>query len=136
MKPSERFFKFPIKLYHAFYLNKIEEEERETNAEHPQEASWVQGMARVNILEISGWYETFSRGWRIEKIEGAGGCDLTLIQTEKQGEFMCMWKRDRFEQEYNLYMDKYQKWVEEEEGRYLQKQEDYISADLAKQLLP
>jgi hypothetical protein len=41
MKPSERLFKFPIKLYHQFYLNKAEEEERESSPD--------------TLLKLRGW---------------------------------------------------------------------------------
>jgi hypothetical protein len=113
MKPSERLFKFPIKLYHQFYLNKAEEEERESSPDTPIEASWVEGYARVHIDEIVGWYETFSRGMSMEKIEKKGP-DITLVQTERQGDFMCLWPRRRFEIEYDEYMEKWNGWMAKE----------------------
>ena len=103
-------FKFPIKLYHAYYLNKVEEEEKENNLDSPLEASWVQGWARVPVDDITGWYETCSRGRTMDEIESAG-CDLTLVVTEKQGEYMCMWPRRKFEQEYDSFMEKWEGWM-------------------------
>jgi len=107
MKYTERFFKFPIRLYDGIELRKAMENEEKLFDIDPdsvvvEETPWVQGTAAIYAEDIYSYNETFSRGTEIEEVVKSGG-DLTHIES-KTGDYICMWPIKKFEQKLNEHM--------------------------------
>ena len=112
MKYTDKWFKFPVRIYDGFSVHKailIEDKKLAENLEDidkPEVPDWVMGYARIPISEITSWVDYYSEGRETSDV-AKEGFDLTLVETKNLGKFECVWKRDRFEEELNKYAEKF-----------------------------
>jgi hypothetical protein len=99
---TDDFFSFPIRVYKK--EKAIDEAELNYS-----DVEWALGMARLPRVLLKEqriyWYEGFSRDRTMEDVVD-NGFDLTIVCTEEFGEFTCGWKREKFEQKLNEFMNK------------------------------
>ena len=109
MKYSERFFKFPIRIYDRFSIMKSEEIEKSTDT--PHEGEWLQGFARIPYNQITSWHDFYDS---VQGVDGAreDGFEATLVYTQTEGTFICTLDRETFEQSLNEFVEKYDAWVQ------------------------
>lgn len=111
MKYTERFFRFPVRIYDGFSVHKailVEEKklnESPENVDRPETPDWVMGYARIPSSEIRYWMDYYSEGRETGDV-AKEGFDLTLVETRNLGKFECTWKRERFEEELNNFYEK------------------------------
>jgi hypothetical protein len=105
MNFTEKYFKFPTRIYDGYSLKKAEEIERTT--EEPVEAEWVRGFISVKAEDILGWYDSYSKSRTPEQVTKEG-FDFTVIETRSLGPVSCNWKREKFEEELNKFFDRIQ----------------------------
>jgi hypothetical protein len=108
MKFTDRFFEFPIKIYDGFSLKKAMEQEEALDA--PVDADWVRGYIKIPAAAITDiyWYDVFSKGRTVEEIADKG-FDATAIVHPDLGEFECTWRREKFENELNSFVERLEK---------------------------
>lgn len=108
MTYTDRYFKFPVKIYDGFSVQKaimIEDKKFNDNPESidkPELPDWVVGYARIPLKEIQCWIDYFSEGRETSEV-AKEGFDLTMVETKSLGKFECMWKREKFEEELNKF---------------------------------
>jgi len=109
MKYSERFFKFPIRIYDRFSIMKSEEIEKSTDT--PHEGEWLQGFTRIPYNQITSWHDFYDS---VQGVDGAreDGFEATLVYTQTEGTFICTLDRETFEQSLNEFVEKYDAWVQ------------------------
>ena len=110
MKLTDRYFRFPIKVYDGWELTKAMIKEEKQLESDPEEAqlelpSWVQCWQRVRPSEILGWSENFSRESNFEEVASKGG-DMTMVETKHLGMLPCLWTIREFEDRLNIFYDK------------------------------
>lgn len=111
MSYTDRFFEFPIRIYDGFSLEKAwrrEDEKLRTSLEdidEPEKGDWVKGKVRLPHKEIICWMDHFEEGTPVSDVSDKG-FEMTLVLTKKLGTFECMWKKERFEQELNKFIDR------------------------------
>lgn len=113
VKYSEKFFKFPIRVYDEFSLVKamVKEDRNFSEAKDPDEidgpekGDWVMGFARVPYKEILGWVDHFEEGTNVKDVHEKG-FDMTMVLTRTMGRFECIWKREKFESKLNEFVEK------------------------------
>lgn len=99
---TDLFFEMPIKVYDGFSLKKVQEEEETSN--EPVEAAWVTGKVRLPYTDILSWYDGFSKG-RDPKDVVENGFDFTIVETRSMGDYVCIWKKERFEAKLNEHVN-------------------------------
>lgn len=102
------YFTFPMKVYDGFSLRRAKQREEDTDV--PTDGEWAEGICRLPIDEIEGWFDVFSKGRTVEDVY-ENGFDYTIILTKTKGEFECTWPRKRFEKEFEEAMERYQNCV-------------------------
>jgi len=111
MKYTDKWFKFPIRVYDGFSVHKallIEDKkmmEDPESIEKPETPDWVMGYAKVPVDQILGWVDYFSEGRETSDV-AKEGFDLTLIETKSLGKFECLWLRAKFEEELDRFCEK------------------------------
>lgn len=111
MKYTDRWFKFPVKIYDGFSVHKaimIEDKKLQDNPEDidkPEIPDWVMGYARIPVNEIQCWIDYYSEGRETSEV-AEEGFDLTMVETKNLGKFECLWKREKFEKELDDYYEK------------------------------
>ncbi len=102
-KYSDRFMKFPIRMYKSSDLE-------ESDNMGVEDVDYVIGYARVCPYEILEWYQSFSRPRTIEDVR-AEGFDCTQFKT-KSGEFYnCTWDIQKFESRMDAWVEKFEKEI-------------------------
>ncbi len=109
MNYTDRWFEFPIRVYDGFeYVKTMIREDKSFDADaenaQPIESDWIVGIAAVLPENIIGWSDNFSKLKSVEDVEREG-FDITMVET-KQGDMMCVWKRDKFKKKLNEFMEK------------------------------
>ncbi len=110
MKYTDKWFKFPVRIYDGFSVHKailIEDKKLSDNpeeVERPEEVDWVQGFARIPLYEIASWIDYYSEGRETSDVANEG-FDLTMVETKTLGKYECVWKRQKFEEELNKFYD-------------------------------
>ena len=115
MKFSERFFKFPIKVYDSASVKRVMKMERELD--DPGEAgnpAWARGYACFPYWDLNDlyYYDGYTAGTDT-RIVNEKGFELTMVYHKDFGDFECLWKRDRFEKELDLFTEKYEKYYDD-----------------------
>lgn len=109
---TDKFFKFPIKVYDGFSVKDAERKEEDMGV--PIEATWYKGWTKIPVKELLKgrfyWYEGFSKGTDVVK----DGMDMTIVYFERYGNFSCVWTRDVFEKKLNEFMEKWETKAEKE----------------------
>lgn len=111
MKYTEKFFKFPIRVYDGFSLSKAmvkEEKKFETQdvdtIEGPEQVDWALGWVKLPYKQIVSWMDYFSEGRSTGEVAETG-FDMTMIYTRDLGNFESTWKRSKFEEEINKFYE-------------------------------
>lgn len=105
MKPSQRKFKFPIRV-----LNPIEAESdaklnRILNREIGNVLDYVITNVHVPISQVIEWRESFTYSRTIEDVK-RNGCDTTVVHLMLTGECTCDWPVAKFMKEYDKHYAK------------------------------
>jgi hypothetical protein len=103
---TDKFFKFPIKVYDGFSVKDSERKEEDMGV--PVEALWYKGWAKIPVRELEKgrfyWFDAFSKGANVEK----DGMDMTIVCFDKFGNFSCVWPRELFEKKLDEFMAKWE----------------------------
>jgi hypothetical protein len=103
-KYSDRYMKFPIKMYKSADL-----EQSETLGTDDVEGAV--GYARICPYDIVEWYQSFSRPRTIEDVKEEG-FDCTQFKT-RSGEFYnCIWETKKFEERIDAWVEKFEKEID------------------------
>lgn len=112
MKHVDKFFRFPVRIYDGFSLTKamvaesvrLQEAKDISEVGHPEDVDWVMGWARVPAESIVGWLDHFEEGTPVKQVSEKG-FEMTMVITDKMGNFECVWDRNKFEQKLNEFVD-------------------------------
>jgi len=111
MKYSEKFFKFPVKLYLTKDVEERDELETrlgiELKAESKEDLEYVVGWESVDIEDICGFGTIFSRNKTLEQVREEG-FDCTLVYMKYGKEIGCSWPPKKFEEKLNNFYEKLQ----------------------------
>lgn len=110
MKYTDRFFEFPGRIYDRFTAQKAMEQEEKDNI--PVEGEWAAGKIKLPFQEISSWSDYFDSEQGVEGVKEKG-FEFTIVFTQNEGAYICIWKKDKFEQKLNEFVDRYEKWAQE-----------------------
>ncbi len=116
MKYTERYFKFPIRVYDRFSMERAEKQEELT--ESPTEGEWREGMTAVPFEEITAWNDYFDSAQGPEGVDNEG-FTTTIVWTKTQGCFMCTLPRPELEKRMDVYYEKWEAWRNEETKRLI-----------------
>ncbi len=140
MTHSERLFHFPVRVYDTasiantqksindllskesksekLGLDIDDDDEEDVAYEFEKlmrtEPTSVVGQAAIPITDILGWKDDFAASRNVKEVEKAG-FDMTKVLCKELGDLYCIWKRERFEAEYNKHYEAL------EAGGYLKK---------------
>lgn len=117
MRFSERFFKFPIRVYDSVSIKRNMKREMEGTADPDtiEIPDWVEGHAKLPYWCLDNLYycDTFTLGRQPEDV-AKEGFDMTYIGSSEFGEFECVWNMKRFESALNAFTEGYEKWEKEQ----------------------
>lgn len=102
MKYTDNFFKFTYKIYNEYNIEEVDKEEKEvaqkTGRLVPLPFDFVVGVKAVRIDDILDYGEIMDKEHIGKQLDGE--LPHTLVLTPN-GEFLCTWKRSKFEDELN-----------------------------------
>ena len=113
MKFTDKFFKFPIKIYDGASARQLIKKELKNldTGEHDDEEDidWVQGDVKIPFwaLENLFYHEGYTSGRSMEDV-AKNGFDLTYVSHTVYGDFECLWPLDKFEYKLNSFVDTYE----------------------------
>ena len=113
MRFSERFFKFPIKIYDGVSIRRVMKQELDLdNPDDVQSPDWVQGYAKLPYWSLDKLYyhEGFSTGRTPEEV-AKDGFDLTSVYHAEFGDFECLWPLEKFEKRLDEFAERYESYV-------------------------
>lgn len=120
MKYTDRFFKFPVKLYLSRDVNERSDLEERLGIELPpskeeeeEEPEYVMGWERIDVGDICGYGSIFSRNRTLEDVR-RDGFDCTIVYLKYGKEVGCSWSPDHFEKKLNEFYSRYQSEMEED----------------------
>lgn len=109
MKFTDRFFKFPYKMYTRKdwdNLEKIEERNKDNNIDEDlPEPPFSIGTKSVLPDEIIGYETSFSYGKTIDEVN-ISGPDLTHVVLKNGVGLSCLWSIEEFEKNLNEFVEK------------------------------
>lgn len=111
MKYTERFFRFPVRIYDRYSSQKAEEQEKDLDT--PMEGEWVEGYQNMPHTDISDWCDYFDSTQGVEDVK-ENGFMYTLVFSRKAGAYVCTLPSKEFARRLDAFVDKYEKWVKEE----------------------
>lgn len=111
LRPSDEYFKFPIRVYDPNYDIEGGEEYLRLHGHRPKRL-YVIGYTKVKVQDIVSWEDTFSKYTPIEKVQDKGSM-LTLVIT-RDNEYFCSWTRERFEEALNKFVEGIEDSIEQE----------------------
>ena len=103
MTESEKRFRFPIRIYDTGDLEK-----EEAVGDQLPSTRYHSTYIRIPWDEIHAWHESYTRPYDIDDVKERG-FNATHVITRTLGEYMCLWKVDRFEKEYDNHREKLDK---------------------------
>lgn len=105
LKPTEEFFKFPIRKFDPVDVEyeKYVEDKNSTPPERDLK-DYVVVIKALQIESIEEYEETFAWGRTLDDVRDSG-CDATLISTKSE-DYLCDWSIKKFESEYNKHIDR------------------------------
>lgn len=115
--PIQAMFTFPIRIFDGHSAKKAKQEFDTYGTKEP--IDYIIGQSSVPFGEVRGWHDSFLPHRDIADVKERG-FDSTVVITHTMGEFLCSWKRERFEANFESYMLKMEahfKAVDEEESR-------------------
>ena len=104
MKYSDTFFKFPVRIYDPYELERAVKQEEMTDSK-ADEPGYAVGVKKLKYTDITGWYDVYTRELDLDEILN-NGFPCTLVQTKDEGDYLCNWERKRFEDELNKFVEK------------------------------
>lgn len=110
MKYSEKFFKFPVKLYLTKDVEERDELETRLGVElkvEKEDLEYVVGWESVDVEDICGYGTIFSRNRTLEQVREEG-FDCTLVYLKYGKEIGCSWSPKKFEEKLNQFYEKVQ----------------------------
>lgn len=110
MKYTDKWFKFPVRIYDGFSVTKaimVEDKKFQDNPgdAEPEIPDWVEGYARIPLEQITSWIDFYSEGRETAEV-AKEGFDLTMVETRTLGKFECTWKREKFEKELDNFYER------------------------------
>ena len=119
MRFSERFFRFPVKIYDGVSFRRILNKELSGEADENETPDWAQGDVKLPVDGLTEiyYYEGFSPGRKPEDVINEG-FDITMVFHPSFGDFECLWPFKKFEQKLDEFVEKYEKIVEEEHSKH------------------
>lgn len=145
MKYTDRFFRFPVRLYLTKDLekgrddiNELEERlgmtfPKDEEAEEEIEPESIIGWEKVFLEDVCGFGTLFSRGKAIVDVKEQG-FDCTLVYLKFGKEVGCAWAPELFEQRLNEHAAKLQQIEEDQMNENIKKQAIAIREQLETQL--
>lgn len=137
MKYSEKFFRFPVRLYLTKDIEKKKDlEERlgiELEDEEVADPEYVLGWDCIDLNDIRGFGTIFSRGKDLETVREEG-FDSTVIYLTYGREVGCAWTPKKFEEKLNDFVDKMEEERKREEAERMKETAAVIKVELEKQL--
>lgn len=100
MKYSETYFKFPIKVYNEKSIKEAKDYEEATG--NPTETDWVEGIGKIKLEDILGWFDSYPEGVPQEEV-AKNGFSETIVETKELGSMICTWNRKKFERELDKH---------------------------------
>lgn len=128
LKPSERFFMFPVLMYDVKSLRKaIKQEEAQEDMEESSdpllrqlqltsmdyeeaedeeiEVDFVVGQMRVMHTDIAGWADSYKRDTKIKHVK-KHGFDCVEVYFKDESPVICPLSRSEFETLYDMHVSK------------------------------
>lgn len=102
MKYTDKFFKFPVKLY---LTKDLEQRDLLGKSDDEDEPEYVLGWESVDISDICGYGTIFSKGRTISEVK-EDGFDSTVVYLKYGKEVGCSWSPEKFESRLNLFYEK------------------------------
>lgn len=112
MNYTDRFFKFPIRIYDRFSVQNSERREDQEGV--PHEGEYVIGLKKLYPHEIIDWQDYYDSEYGVEGVTNEGFKD-TLVFTRTCGIYVCPLKMEKFEELLNSFMERVMKETIEEE---------------------
>lgn len=117
MKFSERFFKFPIRIYDSLSVRraiKANQEQALTGEDVLITPAWVKGYGKIPYPALGQIFysDSFKAGRELKDVREQG-FDMTSIYHPDLGDFECTWNMQKFEEELDKFVDVYEAYLEE-----------------------
>lgn len=109
MKYTDKFFKFPIRIYDGLEMLKAEiDEEKKLEEEDPDltpvPIEFLVGRKAVRIDDIIGYNETMDREHDKQEVREQG-FPCTIVEIKDQGPYFCNWTFKKFEEKLNEFCE-------------------------------
>lgn len=121
MKYTEGKFGFPVKIYDGLSIMKavMKEEKRLdqiTDADDIDElelesGDWVMGVVKIPVEEVIAWSDNPTQGKTMKEMADEGFSETKVI-TKTLGNFECLWKLAKFEEELDKFVDRYAEGID------------------------
>lgn len=104
MTPLQARFVFPIRIFDPHSAAKARKA-LDSEYGEKEKVEYVLGTASLPFDQIvnAAWHETYMSHRSVDNVKEKG-CDSTMILTPSMGDYMCSWKVEKFEVEYQNYM--------------------------------
>jgi hypothetical protein len=120
MKFTDKFFRFPIKIYDGVSARKMIKKELKNldtlgDEDEEEDIDWVQGDVKIPFwgLENLFYHEGYTPGRSTEDV-AKNGFDLTYVSHTVYGDFECMWDMKKFEDRLNAFVEKHEAYHKEQ----------------------
>lgn len=109
MKYTERFFKFPIRIYdgHSMYKAEKEEEKQELAGQliDPVHVDFAVGYKTLKHNSIRGWMESYTTEQGLDYVMEQG-FPCTLVTTKEDETYLCNWTMAEFEEALDNFVER------------------------------
>jgi hypothetical protein len=105
MKFSDKFFRFPVKLYMSKDIEERNRREENLGLEIEDEPEYLIGWDCVDVNDIRGYGTIFSKGRTMADVKESG-FDCTVIYLNYGREIGCAWSPEKFQMKLNQFVDK------------------------------
>ena len=109
MNYVDTFFKIPIRVYDekTTLFNMKAFKEATSDEDISIEGDWISGFIRIKPEDIDNWMDYFDSNKGIDGVKSEGFTE-TLVLLKKDS-FICLWNRNKFEENLNKYMSDFEK---------------------------
>jgi hypothetical protein len=111
MNPIETYFRIPVRIFDPHSAAKAKKEMENEFADKPK-IEYAVGIIALpfDLVAECLWHDTYMMHREIGNVK-EHGFDSTMVVT-KAGEYMCAWKRDKFETEYLAYLKRMDEFLQ------------------------